>query len=142
MTGQRKFTGDNVFERRVLSGVQAAGGKVLDPEIPKGLQQLQNFSPVFDKIDKFVDKYLVDQNSGGGLGKVLAPLKGAISKSPLISTDAKNELDQIKTQALNVGKGIEGMTGGRVTVQQLSLVLDGIASLSKTKQQGHELVQN
>lgn len=89
----------------------------------KGSAAINNF---FDDIKAFADKLPES--------KIGAMANSALQASP-IPTDLKNDLDILKQNAVNVGKSIEGLSGGRITNLQLSTMIKGMASTGKTKQQ-------
>jgi hypothetical protein len=142
MTGQSNLNMANPAERAAADSIISSGGRLLQPKDADALRAMGQLPPVFDKIEAFAKKYLPDENASGS---TIAKLKGMgqkiISGTPFPS-DVKDQYDQIKTQALNLGRSLEGATGGRIPVMQIELMLNGMASLGKTKQQVLSDVQN
>ena len=58
------------------------------------------------------------------------------------TTDFQDEINQIKAQTMNVGKVIEGLTGGRITNVQIGLALDAITAPGIKKEQALNQLKN
>lgn len=141
LTGQRRFNSDNKFDLAVMSGVQQAGGRPIDPKDIDALKQEQMIVPLFDKLEKYAKDNLPSERTNGSVGaKAKAYLLGKTLETS-VPTDAKNDLAQIKMQAINAGKTLEGLTGGRVTQLQMQTAMDGVAGAT-TYEQAQERIQN
>lgn len=101
----------------------------------QALREAPNLNNWLNSLDAFADKYLPTSKPGAMVQGTLNSVKG-------LPTDAKNAFNQLKTNAINAGKTLEGISGGRITVQQLNLLLDGMSGLGITKAQGHALAEN
>lgn len=109
------------------AAAQQSGKKLFGPKDAESLKLLSTLNDQFDNLKEFSNKYLYDSKLGAMAG-------GVINKT--FPTDAADKLDQLKTNILNTGKALEGVTGGRVTNRQLELLMKGMASVGKTKSQG------
>jgi hypothetical protein len=142
LSGQRKFNSDDRFSRAVNSSVQMMGGREVDPKDIDALKQGQTLGPLFDQLREFADKHLPSEAHLGSLGaKGASLIQGTLAGTPFPS-DVKNKMAEIKASAMNVGKVIEGLTGGRVTNTQLGLALDAITSPGITKEQALDRLDN
>lgn len=143
LTGQTKVNASSPFGRAVIAGVQQAGGQPVDPKTIEQLKAMQGLVPVFDELKRFANKNLPDES--GSTGKVGAQIKGMVqgyvAKASPFPSDVRNDLAQIKSKALNIGRQLEGM-GGRPLAAQLQLDIDSITSPGITKQQAMDRVQN
>lgn len=142
MTGMRKFTSDNIYDRNIMQTLEASGGRPLDPKEADTLKQLNGLGQTFDKMEGFITKNLPSEKKEGSLaatGKAYA--QGLIAKSGL-PTDIKTDFDTIKSDALRVGRGLEGMTGGRVLSKQLDLDLNSLVGPGITQEQALRKLQS
>jgi hypothetical protein len=136
-TGRMKLDGSSPYERAIQNSMQSQGWKPLDPKEVEALRQSQQLSPIFDKLEKFAQT-LPDNKIGATIqGKGLD-----IANSLGITSDKQNEINILKSQALNIGKALEGMTGGRVLMSQMQLDLDSFASGKITKSQMMDRINN
>ena len=143
LTGETKLNYANPQERAALGVINQMGGRPPDPTDMKALQQGQTLAPLFDKLEQFASKHLPDEEGPSGyLGaRGAAWLQGGLAATGL-PIDVKNQISQIKPQALNTARAIEGLTGGRVTNQQMALALEALTSPGITKQMALERIQN
>lgn len=124
LTGQRKFTSDNVYDQNVMRQINALGARPLDPKDAETLKSLNGLNDAFDKMQKFINDNLSDSK----MGAFATGLKAKIPQS-----DIKSRFDTVKSYALNIGKALEAQTGGRVLSKQLDLDLDSMVSPGITK---------
>lgn len=142
MTGIRKFTSDNPYDRNIMQQVQQAGGRPLDPKEVDTLKQLNGLNSTFDKIEDFINTELPSERKEGSFtAKTKAYGKGLLAKTGL-PLDVTNKFNAIKTGAIDIGRGLEGLTGGRILAKQLDLDLNGLTSPGITKEMGQVLLNN
>jgi hypothetical protein len=142
MTGMRKFTSDNPYDRNIMQQVQQAGGRPLDPKEVDTLKQLNGLNSTFDKIEDFINTELPSEKKEGSFtAKTKAYVKGLAAKTGL-PLDVTNKFNAIKTGAIDIGRGLEGLTGGRILAKQLDLDLNGLTSPGITKEMGQVLLNN
>lgn len=140
-TGTRKFNSDNPYDRAVQAGADAAGFRQLDPADVKVLQASQSLVPLFDKARDFANTLPDEAKDGPLVASTKAYAQGKLMNTNL-PLDKKVELNQLKTNIVNIGKQIEGMSGGRITNTQLSVAMDGLANGNMTKQQALKTIDN
>jgi len=137
LTGDYKLNPSvNPLERVVYDQVQQSGGHLVDPKEALGLREAQKLVPLFDKLEAF-SKELPTGTGGAwvqGHGVGLANTLG-------IPTDLQNKINIINSQAMNVGKATEGITG-RPLAQQMKLDLDSLATPGITKSQFIDRINN
>ncbi len=137
LTGRLKLDGNNPIERAAMGTIMEFGGKPLDPKELEALRQSQQLSPIFDKLESFIPELSKTGLGGAVKGAVL----GAANKVGY-STDTQNKINILKSQALNIGKALEGMTGGRVLLSQMQLDLDSFAAGNITQKQMKDRINN
>lgn len=137
LTGEIKLNPSNPIQRNVLGSINEMGGRPVDSKELDALKQGQKLIPLFDKLKIFADKLPTSTAGAFMQGHALGAAKWAG-----VSTDTQNELNNIMSQAIQVGKSVEGMTGGRVLATQLSLDLNSLASGSVTKDQAISKLNN
>lgn len=141
-TGQAKLDMKNPQERAAYTTLIDNGFRIPDVKDIDALKQSQALVPLFKKLDDFSDKYLPSEDkSGSTVAKVKSYVQGKVAGTAF-PTDIQNQINEIKAQAMNVGKTIEGLTGGRVTNTQLGLALDAITSPGITKEQAKDRLKN
>ncbi len=136
LTGDIDLDGSNPIEKAAMGSILQAGAKPVGKKDLGVLQQAQRLSPLFDKLEAFADK-LPEGKTGAAANKLYQA--GA---NKLFTTDLMNEYNQLKSQLINTGKALEGMTGGRVSVLQMQTDLDSYASLGVTRKQMKDRIQN
>ena len=136
-TGATKLNYANPQERAALGTLQEMGGREIDPKEAQALREGQQLVPLFDKLKTFADKLPATKAGAFVQGHAL----GAANAVGW-STDTQNELNKLTSQALVVGRAVEGLTGGRVLSKQLELDLNSLASGAITKDQAYERLNN
>jgi hypothetical protein len=136
-TGATKLNYANPQERAALGTLQEMGGREIDPKEAQALREGQQLIPLFDKLKTFADKLPTTKAGAFVQGHAL----GAANAVGW-STDTQNELNKLTSQALVVGRAVEGLTGGRVLSKQLELDLNSLASGAITKDQAYERLNN
>lgn len=137
MTGEIKLSPANPIERKALGAIESIGGRLSDPNELKALKESQKLIPIFDKLQAFVNK--LPETKKEALAQGWAVDLAGKFKWP---TDVANELKILKSQALNIGRSLEGLTGGRVLAKQLEVDLDSITEAGIPKPQGQERLDN
>lgn len=135
----------NPLHRAIEAGIINNGGKILKPGETQVLSQLGKIQPLFDRLKNFADKYLPDENDNNPVPAALRAAAQAhglgIAGALRIPTDVQTDLANIHTQAMNVGRAIEGQTS-RPLAAQMELTLQGLTSGGITKQQAYRQLQN
>lgn len=128
--GEGKPIGSTPLDMAAASGLRQAGKAIVTPKTVdniKTLKPLENFSA--DMTD-FANKFLGD-------GALSGLVNAAKLNSP-ITTDEKNQYNQLMLNSTNIAKGIEGATG-RILMAQVQTAKDFIANKNIDKSQ---LLQN
>lgn len=135
-TGQVKPNFDNPIDRRLITAGQNQGMRVLPEKDAEALRNSQGMNPVLDKLENWVNK-LPDEEKQGPISAVTNALglKGILHTG--ISTDMKNELNQIKSDGFTVARNVDNVTQGRIPMQEMNQVLDSFSNVT-TKQQGKD----
>lgn len=135
-TGQVKPNFDNPIDRRLITAGQNQGFRILPEKDAEALRNSQGMNPVLDKLENWVNK-LPDEQKQGPVSAVTNALglKGILGTG--LSTDMKNELNQIKSDGFTVARNVDNVTQGRIPMQEMNQVLDSFANVT-TKQQGKD----
>src|SRR5665647_1058022 len=137
LTGDYKLNPSvNPLERVVYNQVQQSGGHLVDPKEALGLREAQKLVPLFDKLETF-SKELPTSTSGAWAQGHTVGLANTLG----IPTDLQNKINIINSQAMNVGKATEGITG-RPLAQQMKLDLDSLATPGITRSQFVDRINN
>ncbi len=136
-TGQAKPNLNNPVQRAAFESNQQLGMRDFDPKEAEALKQGQNLIPLFDKLREFAKQLPTSQTGAFTQGKGLALQNWAGWPS-----DTQNKLNIINSQAIQVGKGVEGLTGGRLSNTQLELDLHALGSGGITRGQAEERLNN
>jgi hypothetical protein len=136
-TGDFKLNPVNPLERMAYATNQAAGFHDVDPkEIDALKTSQQQMLPLLDRMEKWAST-LPEGRAGANIQGAL--VRGANAAG--ISTAKQNEINLINSQAMNVGRSVEGI-GGRPLSTQLKLDLDTLASPNITKQDAIDRINN
>jgi len=135
-TGEIKPSGTNPLERIAYSNLQAQGFRPVDAKEVQALRDSQQLLPLFDKLEKFADQLPTTRVGAAAQGAMLGAQRvvGYTSKQ-------QNDLNIINSQAMNVGKAVEGI-GGRPLATQMKLDLDALASGSISKEDAISRINN
>lgn len=87
-----------------------------------------------DSIDEIADKFLTDSKLG-------TMVTAAGLKHTDYPADIKSKLNELFTKAITQAKANESVSG-RVTMQQLTMLKDGMMSFNLTKSQAHDQAEN
>jgi hypothetical protein len=137
LTGDYKLNPSvNPLERVVYDHVQQSGAHLVDPKEALGLREAQKLVPLFDKLETFA-KELPTSTSGAWAQGHTVGLANTLG----IPTDLQNKINIINSQAMNVGKATEGITG-RPLAQQMKLDLDSLATPGITRPQFVDRINN
>lgn len=137
LLGRIKLDGSNPSERMALNSIMEMGGKPLDPKELEALRQSQQLSPIFEKLESFIPRL--------AKSKGMAAVQGAglkIADKFGWPTDLQNDVNILRSQAVNIGRALEGMTGGRVLVMQMQTDLDSFASGGIDQEQMRKRINN
>lgn len=126
-TGQADLKGTTPATLAAGKYLQDTGQKPFGTKQSNSLKSAAAINSFFDDVRSFANE-LPESKTG-------AMVNGILQKATPFPTDLKNHLDILKQNAVNVGKNIEGVTGGKITNRQLDLMINGMASVGKTKQQ-------
>jgi hypothetical protein len=138
-TGDRNFNSDNPYDRAVQSGAQAAGIRPVSPKEIDTLKASQLIEPTLNKVQEFVNGLPSEKDQGAG---VKGAIGGFITKHSPFRTQDQTKLAEIKPGVMNVARDLEGLTGGRVTQQQMGIFVDALADPSTTREKGQEILNN
>lgn len=136
-TGQLKPNPANPIERAAYASNQQMGFRDFDQKDAEALRQSQALLPLFDKLRAFADKLPSTQAGAFVQGHALGAAAGVGWP-----TDTQREINNINSQAIQVGRTVEGLTGGRISNKQLELDLGALASGGITKQQAISSIDN
>src|ERR1035437_696229 len=137
LTGAYKLNPSvNPLERIVYNQVQQSGGHLVDPKEALGLREAQKLVPLFDKLETFAKELPAGPGGAWAQGHTVG-----LANTLGIPTDLQNKINIINSQAMNVGKATEGITG-RPLAQQMKLDLDSLATPGITRSQFIERVNN
>jgi hypothetical protein len=137
LTGDYKLNPSvNPLERIVYNQVQQSGGHLVDPKEALGLREAQKLVPLFDKLETFAKELPTGPGGAWAQGHTVG-----LANTLGIPTDLQNKINIINSQAMNVGKATEGITG-RPLAQQMKLDLDSLATPGITKDQFIERINN
>jgi hypothetical protein len=137
LTGDYKLNPSvNPLERVVYDHVQQSGAHLVDPKEALGLREAQKLVPLFDKLDAFAKQFPTSTSGAWAQGHTVG-----LANTLGIPTDLQNKINIINSQAMNVGKATEGITG-RPLAQQMKLDLDSLATPGITKSQFQDRINN
>src|ERR1035437_1861669 len=137
LTGDYKLNPSvNPLERIVYNQVQQSGGHLVDPKEALGLREAQKLVPLFDKLETFAKELPTGPGGAWAQGHTVG-----LANTLGIPTDLQNKINIINSQAMNVGKATEGITG-RPLAQQMKLDLDSLATPGITKDQFIDRINN
>lgn len=137
LTGDYKLNPSvNPLERVVYDQVQQSGAHLVDPKEALGLREAQKLVPLFDKLDAFAKQFPTSTSGAWAQGHTVG-----LANTLGIPTDLQNKINIINSQAMNVGKATEGITG-RPLAQQMKLDLDSLATPGITKSQFQDRINN
>ena len=136
LTGDIKLNPANPIERLAYDNIQQIGGRTVDPKEIDALKQSQQLLPLFDKLESFANT-LPDSRSGAFVTGHILGAKATLG----ISSKMQNDLNVINSQAMNVGRAVEGIQGRPLAVQ-LKLDLDSLASGAIPKEDALSRIQN
>jgi len=140
-TGMVKLNPANPQERAALGSIINMGFRPPNDADINALKQSETLRPIFSKLEDFAMKYLPSEKGGKTGAQIGAYIQGQVIKHTEFPSDVKNELMQVKSQAIQVGKTIEGMTGGRIPIRQMELALEAMTSGGITREQALGRVQ-
>lgn len=108
--------------------------------VPKGdieaLKAGQSIIPLLKQMQD-VRNMLPTSTVGAATQKVGQGVGGAFVK-----TDLQTKIDEMNTNVVNLGKTIEGLTGGRVTTAMLGLSGGGLPGIGMTQGQADDKINN
>ena len=137
LTGDYKLNPSvNPLERVVYDQVQQSGAHLVDPKEALGLREAQKLVPLFDKLDAFAKQFPTSTSGAWAQGHTVG-----LANTLGIPTDLQNKINIINSQAMNVGKATEGITG-RPLAQQMKLDLDSLATPGITRSQFQDRINN
>src|ERR1035437_7589267 len=137
LTGDYKLNPSvNPLERVVYDHVQQSGAHLVDPKEALGLREAQKLVPLFDKLDAFAKQFPTSTSGAWAQGHTVG-----LANTLGIPTDIQNKINIINSQAMNVGKATEGITG-RPLAQQMKLDLDSLATPGITRSQFQDRINN
>jgi hypothetical protein len=135
-TGEIKLNPANPLERLAYSQLQQAGGQDVDTKQIQAAKESQKMLPLLTKLEDYA-KDLPDTVSGAFVQGHVTGAKNALG----ISSDLQNKINIINSQAMVVGKAVEGLSG-RPLSTQLKLDLDTLASPGITKSMMLDRINN
>lgn len=141
-TGEIKPDATNPLHRAALKSMTDQGWAPLDPKAAEELKSLNALNPIFDRMTKFADKYLPDENTLGSIPAAMQAFWQAHLANTKFATDLKNEAQNIQTQAIPIGRGLEGMSGGRILSKQFEIDTQSLAAPGQTRQQAYSKINN
>jgi len=136
-TGQIKLSPANPLERVALSNMQDMGWRTPDPKEVQAMKESQQLLPIFDKLRDFANTELPDDRGTAFLQGKGTEIKNALG----ISSEKQNKLNIINSQAMVIGKSVEGMTG-RPLATQMKLDLDSLMTPGITKKDALNRIDN
>src|ERR1035437_5163483 len=137
LTGDYKLNPSvNPLERVVYDHVEQSGAHLVDPKEALGLREAQKLVPLFDKLDVFAKQFPTSTSGAWAQGHTVG-----LANTLGIPTDLQNRINIINSQAMNVGKATEGITG-RPLAQQMKLDLDSLATPGITRSQFQDRINN
>lgn len=131
-SGQTKPTNSPQDRHIVAAGVNQ--GMRLPGEDVDELKTLQALNPILDRFEDFSKNNL-------STNKIGALIQKGTAATPL-STEDKNKYAEIMSDLQQVGKALEGYSGGRILSKQFESEAGGVPALGITSQQGLERVAN
>ena len=136
ITGQVKPNFDNPIDRRLITSIENNGGRVLPPKDAEALQASRGMDPILKKLTDWSNK-LPDEEKTGPINAVTNAmgLRGILGTG--LSTDLKNELNQITSDGFAVARNVDSVTQGRIPMQEMNQVLNSFANVT-TKQQARD----
>ncbi len=135
-TGEIKPSGTNPLERIAYSNLESQGFRPVDAKEIQALRDSQQLLPLFDKLETFA-KSLPKTRVGAATQGALLGAQRAIG----YTSKQQNDLNIINSQAMNVGKAVEGI-GGRPLATQMKLDLDALASGSISQEDAVSRINN
>jgi hypothetical protein len=135
-TGEIKLNPANPLERLAYSQLQQHGFQEVDSKQILAAKEAQKMLPLFDRLEKFADQ-LPESTAGA----VLQGYKTHTANAFLIPTKLQNDISMINSQAMVVGRAVEGLSG-RPLSTQLKLDLDTLATPGTTKSLMKERIDN
>jgi hypothetical protein len=135
-TGEIKLNPANPLERLAYSQLQQAGGQDVDNKQVLAAKESQKMLPLLTKLEDYA-KNLPDTVGGAFVQGHVTGAKNALG----ISSDLQNKINIINSQAMVVGKAVEGLSG-RPLSTQLKLDLDTLSSPGITKSMMLDRINN
>src|ERR1035437_773747 len=126
----------NPLERVVYDKLQQIGGHSVSKKEALGLREAQKLVPLFYKLDTLANQFPTSTSGAFVQGHTVG-----LANTLGIPTDIQNKINIINSQAMNVGKATEGITG-RPLAQQMKLDLDSLATPGITRPQFIERINN
>src|ERR1035441_1329345 len=136
LTGEIKLNPASPLEGIAYSRIQQSGGQLVDQKEVLAAKEAQKMLPLLTKLEDYA-KDLPDTVSGAFVQGHVTSAKNALG----ISSDLQNKINIINSQAMVVGKAVEGLSG-RPLSTQLRLDLDTLASPGITKSQMLDRINN
>ncbi len=137
LTGQAKLSEANPLERLALTAISEQGGRPVDPKEAQSLKEGQALVPLFDKL-----RDLVKQLPESRPGAFVSGRKLAVQNAIGYPSEIQNKINAINSQALVIGRAVEGLTGGRVLSKQMELDLNSLASGGIPQVDANRLIDN
>jgi hypothetical protein len=137
-TGQIKLNPDNMIDRKLLSAMANMGWRNPDPKEIMAAKKAQELIPLFKDLKTFINTHLAKTQ----MGAFVQGHKLDAQKSIKWPAEVLNELNRIRSKAITIGKDLESMTGGRVTVVQMETDLNSIGDGHIPQDQGMRLLGN
>lgn len=126
----------NPLERIVYNQVQQSGGHLVSKKEALGLREAQKLVPLFDKMEALANQFPTSTSGAWAQGHTVG-----LANTLGIPTDLQNKITIINSQAMNVGKTTEGITG-RPLALAMKADLDSLATPGVTKSQFIERINN
>jgi hypothetical protein len=136
LTGEIKLNPASPLEGIAYSRIQQSGGQLVDQKEVLAAKEAQKMLPLLTKLEDYA-KDLPDTITGAFVQGHVTGAKNALG----ISSDLQNKINIINSQAMVVGKAVEGLSG-RPLSTQLRLDLDTLASPGITKSQMLDRINN
>ena len=130
-SGQAKPT-NSLQDRAIVAQGINSGMRLPGADVDE-LKTLQAVKPILDRFEAFANN--LPKSSMGAIAQ-------GLSRNTPIPTEAKNQLAEINSDLQNVGKALEGYSGGRILSKQFESEAGGVPTLGITRKQGLDRVNN
>lgn len=128
---------DHPADRAALTQMYQNGWHPVAKGDIEALKASQTMIPLMNQLEDVVNK-MPTSTTGAFLQNLGQKAAGAVG----VKTNLQTKLDEMNTNLINVGKTIEGLTGGRVTNRLIGLSEGGLITPGMTKDQALDKVRN